>query len=335
MNHVSRKLYGHEKLLSSLLNKFFNKKISNSIIFSGNKGIGKATFCFYLINEIYKNIDNNHDEITSSNHIYNNTHTNIRHITKTYDDKAKKRRNYITIDQFRNLESFINQSSLDNFPKFIIIDSADDLNKNSANYLLKKLEEPNINTFYILLSHQQTSILPTIKSRCIKFNFSNLTFDQFSLIVKIDHKDIYDEELKFLYDISSGSPGLAIEFYTDDYKNNFDILSEIFINKNKKTSNILELINITSNYDNDQFKIFMMIIKFILINSIKTNIGFNLNSIFISNITNILKNIAKIIDNSTAYNVLEYMNSNEADLYTYNLDKKVFTFNILSPLIKS
>ena len=96
----------------------------------------------------------------------------------------------------------------------------------------------------------------------------------------------------------------------------------------------MELINITSNYDNDQFKIFIMLIKFILINSIKVNIGFNLNSIFISNITNILKNISEFIDNNTAYNILEYVNSNESDLYTYNLDKKVFTFNILSPLIK-
>ena len=77
-----------------------------------------------------------------------------------------------------------------------------------------------------------------------------------------------------------------------------------------------------------------MLIKFILINSIKVNIGFNLNSIFISNITNILKNISEFIDNNTAYNILEYVNSNESDLYTYNLDKKVFTFNILSPLIK-
>ena len=96
----------------------------------------------------------------------------------------------------------------------------------------------------------------------------------------------------------------------------------------------MELINITSNYDNDQFKIFIMLIKFILINSIKVNIGFNLNSIFISNITNILKNISEFIDNNTAHNILEYVNSNESDLYTYNLDKKVFTFNILSPLIK-
>ena len=106
MNHFSRKLHGHEKLLSSLLGEFFNKKISNSIIFSGNKGIGKATFCFYLINEIYKNIDSNYNEITSSNHIYNNTHTNIRHITKVYDDKLKKRKNYNPklLNKFKNIQ---------------------------------------------------------------------------------------------------------------------------------------------------------------------------------------------------------------------------------------
>ena len=92
MNCISKKLFGHEKLLSLLLSEFFDKKISNSIIFSGNKGIGKSTFCFYLINEIYKNINKNYDEVTSSNHIYNYTHTNIRYITKIYDEKLKKKK---------------------------------------------------------------------------------------------------------------------------------------------------------------------------------------------------------------------------------------------------
>ena len=92
-------------------------------------------------------------------------------IDKEIDEKSKKQRNYIVIDQIRDLESFIYQSSLLELPKIILIDCADDLNINSSSSLLKILEEPRKNTFFFLISHNPSKLSDTILSRCLKFYF--------------------------------------------------------------------------------------------------------------------------------------------------------------------
>ena len=174
MKYVSKNLIGFEKIFGNLKNNLMNHSLSHSLIFYGKKGIGKTTFAFSLINSVYKHIGNSYSN--NSNLIYNNSHPNLRLIKKEYDDKTKKIKNYITINQIRELESFVYQSTIDGSSKFIIFDSVDDLNINSSNALLKILEEPSSNTYIILISHQLSKLLPTIRSRCIKFKFPNPHF---------------------------------------------------------------------------------------------------------------------------------------------------------------
>ena len=113
----------------------------------------------------------------------------LRLLRKEYDEKTKKYKNNIIINQIRELESFIYQFSFDGSPKFIIIDSSDDLNINSANALLKILEEPKKKIYIILISHHLSKLLPTIRSRCIKFKFSKPTAEQFNEII-LNHDEI-------------------------------------------------------------------------------------------------------------------------------------------------
>ena len=135
MIEVSKNLIGFNNLLIELTNNLFNKSLPNSLIFYGNKGIGKTTFCYSFIDQIYKKL---YSSKHSSNLIYNNSHPKFRILNRLFDEKTKKLKNYITIDQIRGLESFIFQSSFDNHPKFVIFDSADDLNIHSSNALLKR-----------------------------------------------------------------------------------------------------------------------------------------------------------------------------------------------------
>ena len=118
-----------------LTDNYANKSLPNSLIIHGAKGIGKSTFSFFLIKNIYSKLTSNNSKAHHINLINNNTHPNIKYIQKVFDDKNNKFKNYIIIDQVRSLENFIHQSSFDNFPKFIVIDSADDLNLNAANAL--------------------------------------------------------------------------------------------------------------------------------------------------------------------------------------------------------
>ena len=70
----------------------------------------------------------------------------------------------------------LNKSSFNKKPRFVLIDNIELLNINSVNALLKVLEEPNDNIFFILINSNK-KILPTLKSRCLNYNII-LTSDQ-------------------------------------------------------------------------------------------------------------------------------------------------------------
>ena len=97
----------------------------------------------------------------------------------------------------------------------------------------------------------------------------------------------------------------------------------------------MDLSNNTSKYNNDQFKIFISLIKFILVNIIKINLGINIKENLISNISSSLLETSKSIDNNISLKVLNYLDNNENDLLIYNLDKRIFTLNMFSSLSNS
>ena len=331
MIEVSKNLIGFEDNFNTIKNNFINNSLPNSLIFYGNKGIGKKTFSYSLINNLFNYLSNDKSTLNHTNLIYNNSHPNLRILKNEFDEKTKKIKNFITIDQIRKLELFLNQSSVINFPKFIIIDSADDLNTFSANALLKKLEEPKVNTYFFLIAHQISSLLPTIRSRCIKFKFANPTLQEFKKILLNNHDSIDTSIMDFLYDISKGSPGLALIYYFENIEETFHQLIRIFKEKKSLSSNILELSNNVGTFNNEQFKIFLTLIKFILVNTTKINLGINIQQFFVSDISKSLNELSQFLNNNIALNILEYLNIYEKDLFTFNLDKKIFSLNIFSP----
>lgn len=95
----------------------------------------------------------------------------------TENDRAKNLREgkfskVIRVEDARPLKSFFSLSSVDNGRRVVIIDSADDLNTNAANAILKLLEEPPARTILLLISHQPSGLLPTIRSRCRELRLS-------------------------------------------------------------------------------------------------------------------------------------------------------------------
>lgn len=329
MIELSKDLFSNNNLIDNLVDRFFSKNFSQSLIFSGQQGVGKTTSAFYLISKIYQKIESKNNNI---NLIFNNTHPNIRYISKLFDEKSNKLKKNISIDQIRVLDSFLNQSTFDNLPKFIIIDSTEDLNNSSANSLLKSLEEPKKNTFFILITHQISLLLPTIRSRCLNYFFVKPTYDQFLTIIKKNNNLINISDLNFLYYLSDGSPGLALKIYSENLFNIYDIIIKILIEKESLTPDIINLANITKDYSNDEFKNFIILLKFISISIIKINLGYNFHDSTSSKLIENLSNIAKLIPNSTSMKILKFLGENERDLFIYNLDKKIFCVNIFSSL---
>lgn len=87
-------------------------------------------------------------------------------LRRPWDDKAQRLRQEITVEEVRKLKSFFNLSAADGGRRVVIVDSADEMNMNAANALLKVLEEPPAGAVLLLVSHQPSRLLPTIRSRC-------------------------------------------------------------------------------------------------------------------------------------------------------------------------
>ena len=326
-----KKVIGFDQEFDSILNKLLENKLSNSLLLTGNKGIGKNYFIFQLIEEYIKK------KVTSEqiNHhlslLKNNSHPNIMNVKKEIDEKTKKLKNFIIIDQIRKISQFsLETSVIENIPKFILIDSADDMNINASNGLLKILEEPKLNTYFFLISHQPSSLLPTIKSRCLKINLSNHNYDNFSRIIKISNPDIDEETNKFLYDISNGSPGLINEYEYDEILNNFERLINLIINKDPFSDSNNDTIKFLSTLDNEKLKVFISFMKFILITINKIKLGIDIAKNYLSKSILKIATISDKISIDLIQRKLDYLINNENDLFTFNLDKKIFMINFIT-----
>jgi len=168
------KLYGLENKFIELSNLFINNKLPTKIILSGQKGIGKCTLAYHLINFVLSkdevnSYDTNNFSINNENKsfklVLNNSHPNFNLIDVLTDKKQ------IDLSQIKLLIKNLSKSTFTTGPRIILIDNIELLNRNSINALLKTLEEPNDNTFFILI-HNNKKILPTLTSRCLNFKIS-------------------------------------------------------------------------------------------------------------------------------------------------------------------
>ena len=326
-----KKIIGFDQEFDSILNQLLDNKLSNSLLLTGNKGIGKKYFILQIMEEyINKKVVSSQTQHHLSL-LKNNSHPNIIIIEKEIDEKTKKLKNFIVIDQIRKINQFCSETSIiEEIPKFILIDCADDMNINASNALLKILEEPKLNTYFFLISHQTSSLLPTIKSRCLKINLPNHNYDNFSNIIEISNNDINEETKKFLYDITNGSPGLINEYEFDEILNIFERLINLIEDKDPFSLSNNDTIKFLSSLDNDQLKIFLSFIKFILITINKIKLGINITKNYLSDSVLKIQTISDKISLDIIQRKLDYLINNENDLFTFNLDKKIFMINFIS-----
>ena len=187
-------LYGMNNFFNEIISLYNIKKMPTKILLSGKKGLGKSTLAYHIINYVFsKNEDFKYDSlnhtINENNKSFillkNYSHPNFYLIDLLNDKKT------IDIAQVREMITYTSKSVFDNMSRFILIDNIEKLNKNSINALLKIVEEPNDNVFFILIDNNEKYILPTLKSRCLTFkiNFSfNQSIDISNQILK---KDIF------------------------------------------------------------------------------------------------------------------------------------------------
>ncbi len=210
-------LFSLDNHLLEFAKLYKKKRLPSKILLSGDKGLGKSTLAFHLVNYILSINEENpyiikESKINPDNRSYklaiNGSNPNLLLV-----DTLSEKKN-IDINQIRELINNLNKSSFNNKERFIIIDNIETLNISSINALLKVLEEPPSNTYFILINNDRF-ILPTLKSRCVNFRISLDHKTSISVINKILDNDITKFVNKDLinYYLTPGQIYHLIEFF--------------------------------------------------------------------------------------------------------------------------
>lgn len=131
------------------------------------------------------------------------------HITRTPNEKTGRMRDMIVADDVRRLNQFLQLSATDGGRRVVILDCADEMNVQAANALLKMLEEPPARTILLLISHQPSRLLPTIRSRCRELRLSPLAASDMAEALAQAGIDAL-EDAAALAELSGGSVGEAV-----------------------------------------------------------------------------------------------------------------------------
>ena len=188
-------LIGYKDLFDTFVSLYKKQKLPNKIILSGRRGIGKSTFAYHFINYVFSidedfkyNLEN--FQINELNNSFNKVKSNLHPNFFLIDmDEEKKS---IEVEKIRKLITYSQKQSFDNKIRFVLINNIEFLNLNAANALLKILEEPNDNLFFILIHDVSKKILDTIKSRCIIFKKAFDLNETISIVNEVIKDDIYN-----------------------------------------------------------------------------------------------------------------------------------------------
>jgi DNA polymerase-3 subunit delta' len=154
----------HQKIWDQLVTTRDAKHLPHAILISGAEGTGKQAFAEAFVNSLLceSPLDNYHacGQCKSCYVKHSDAHPDY------YQVSIAENKTQIVVDQIRQLNNFLHMSRSYQGSRVAYINSAEALNINAANSLLKSLEEPANNSAIILLTSQISTLLPTIKSRC-------------------------------------------------------------------------------------------------------------------------------------------------------------------------
>lgn len=205
-------LIGHESAMEQIFSAISGGH--HALILDGEQGIGKATAAFLTANAVLGDVPLTDvralydcDSSTSTyRQIAQNVHPNMLYLTRPKKDDGKGFKTVITVDEVRRLQRFLGMTSSAGDKRIIIIDSLGDMNRNAANAVLKLLEEPPVNTLFLLVCHGLGGVLPTIRSRCQLVRFQPLDNQQVAVVLdKVAGTLLDADQLPQLTALSGGS----------------------------------------------------------------------------------------------------------------------------------
>lgn len=227
---------GQETAQAHFLAAANSGRLHHAWLLNGPRGSGKATFAFRLARH-FAEMEGDASALSAGDldaaaspgnpafrKIATGGHPNVLHLRIPYDEKTKKFKTQLTVDEIRRSVGFFGTTAGDKGWRIAIVDSANDMNASAANALLKILEEPPARTLFFLISDRPGRLLPTIRSRCQRLEFSPLdTGDIAKILSEVADGGEFDPvNLPHYRDIVGGSVRRAYQFAIHDAAALFD-----------------------------------------------------------------------------------------------------------------
>ncbi|MEM7222365.1 MAG: DNA polymerase III subunit delta' [Pseudomonadota bacterium] len=215
-------LVGQSEAEARLLAASQSGRLPHAWLISGPAGIGKATLAYRMARFLLAGEQGGDlfggppsDLTVAPDHpaarrIAAGAHPDLMSVERGYDEKRKRFRNEIVVEDVRAVNGFLRMTPAEGGWRIVVIDSADELNRNAANALLKILEEPPSAALLLLISHAPGRLLATIRSRCCQLPLRPLQETQVEAMLARLAPDLTAAQCATLAGLAEGSIGRAL-----------------------------------------------------------------------------------------------------------------------------
>lgn len=199
-------LLGHEAARAAFAEGVAAGRVHHAWLLAGPPGIGKATLAFHLARRLL----GGGPEDAVGRRIAAGAHADLLVLERETNDATGKLRREIAVDQVRDMVGFMRLTPAEGGWRVVIVDGAEEMNRNAANALLKVLEEPPQRAVLLLTSDAPGRLLPTIRSRCRRVQLRPLTAGDVAAVLAHVLPELDADERARLGALAEGSPGRAV-----------------------------------------------------------------------------------------------------------------------------
>jgi DNA polymerase III subunit delta' len=239
----SDRLLGHDPAEETMLAASRSGRLHHAWLITGPRGIGKATlawrFARFLLcggqqGGLFGDGPDGLEvaaDAPGRSLIDARSHPDLFHLRRTLNPETGRMRYEIAVDDVRGLGEFMHMTPAMGAARVAIVDAADEMNRNSANAVLKILEEPPPNAVLLIVAHAPGRLLPTIRSRCRRLALRPLDDDKVIELLGDHAPDTKLEERQALAHLAEGSIGRALELSSagslDLYREMVEVLATL------------------------------------------------------------------------------------------------------------
>ena len=204
-------LFGHAGAELAFAESAEHRRLHHAWLIVGPDGIGKATLAYRFARRLLTTEGAPNDPANPSfRRVAQATHADLLTIERGFDEKRKRQRTEIVIENARDISSFLRLTPAEGGWRVVVIDGADHLNRNAANAVLKVLEEPPARAILLLTCAAPGRLLPTIRSRCRRLPLRPLQEGDMESVLGVVLPEHDAATRMRLIALAGGSPGRAV-----------------------------------------------------------------------------------------------------------------------------